>query len=188
MQYWSLHDYIDVSFKEWYDEVIKSKSECGRWKVIRAAKYVIFGVASGNGKYLLAKNFYWGIERTFEGVGATSNQLILWDHDHLLSNCLELLDDDRTEIRRIKSATTSRVFWKVPSQSFRGAQQRDYTCTEKFCSCRSFSEMARTTTSEILCKHLLAVRIGTALNMIVEQVVPDNLFADLMCDWASLLY
>jgi SWIM zinc finger len=107
---------------------------------------------------------------------------ILWDHDHLLSNCLELLDDDRTEIRRIKSATTSRVFWKVPSQSFRGAQQRDYTCTEKFCSCRSFSEMARTTTSEILCKHLLAVRIGTALNMIVEQVVPDNLFADLMCD------
>ena len=42
--------------------------------------------------------------------------------------------------------------------------------------------MARMTTSEVLCKHLLAVRIGSALNMIVEQVVPDNLFADLMCD------
>jgi hypothetical protein len=108
---------------------------------------------------------------------------ILWDHPQLIDNCLGLLDDETKKIRRIKSATSTRVFWKVPSQSFRGSNQKDYTCTEKFCSCKSFFELAKTTRCDILCKHLVAIRIGTALNFVVEQVVNDTLFADMMCDW-----
>ena len=108
---------------------------------------------------------------------------ILWDHPQLIDNCLGLLDDETKKIRRIKSATSTRVFWKVPSQSFWGSHQKDYTCTEKFCSCKSFFELAKTTRCEILCKHLVAIRIGTALNFVVEQVVNDTLFADMMCDW-----
>lgn len=107
---------------------------------------------------------------------------ILWDHQPLVENCLELFDDETKRIRRIKSASTTRFFWKVPSQSFRGAQKKDYVCTEKFCSCRSFLELAKSTKSEILCKHLLAIRMGTALGMVVEQVVPDVMFVEMMCD------
>jgi predicted nucleic acid-binding Zn finger protein len=107
---------------------------------------------------------------------------ILNDQPHIIENCLDLLDDPTKQIKLIKSATTSRRFWKVPSHSFRGAYQKDYICTEKFCPCKSYFELAKITRDEILCKHLMAIRIGTALNVINEQVVIDSVFADMMCD------
>lgn len=106
---------------------------------------------------------------------------ILCDQQQLVENCLELLDDETRKIKRI-CTNSARVFWKVPSQTFRGANQKDYVCTEKYCPCKSFSELAKSSKSDILCKHLLVIRIGTALSMIVEQVVSDIAFADLMCD------
>lgn len=106
---------------------------------------------------------------------------ILFDQQPLVENCLDLLDDESKRITRIKSASTSRVFWKVPSQSFRGANQRDYTCTEKFCPCKSYRESAKSVRHDVLCKHLIAIRIGTALNLVVEQIVTDIAFADMMC-------
>mmetsp|Transcript_2748 Transcript_2748/g.2879 ORF Transcript_2748/g.2879 Transcript_2748/m.2879 type:complete len:143 (+) Transcript_2748:71-499(+) len=107
---------------------------------------------------------------------------ILYDQSGLIENCMEILDDQSKQIKRIKSASTIRCFWKVPSHAFKGAYQRDYTCTEKYCTCKSFYELAKTSREFVLCKHLLAVRIGTALNLIVESVVKDELFADMMCN------
>jgi predicted nucleic acid-binding Zn finger protein len=107
---------------------------------------------------------------------------ILYDQSHLIENCLEILDDHSKQIKRIKSANTIRCFWKVPSHAFKGAYQKDYTCTEKYCTCKSFTELAKISRQSVLCKHLLAVRIGTALNLIVEQVVQDTVFADMMCN------
>ena len=107
---------------------------------------------------------------------------ILFDQQHLIENCLDLLDDETKQVKRVKSATTTRVFWKVPSQSFRGANQKDYTCTEKFCPCKSFRDLSKSSNGEVLCKHLLVIRIGSALNLIVEQIVTDTMFADMMCD------
>lgn len=107
---------------------------------------------------------------------------ILYDQQPLVENSLDLLDDETKRITRIKSASTSRVFWKVPSQSFRGSNQKDYICTEKFCPCKSYRDLAKLGRHDVLCKHLIAIRIGTALQLVIEQIVTDKVFADMMCD------
>lgn len=107
---------------------------------------------------------------------------IIGNQSQLIENCMDLLDDSTKQIKRIKSASTERIFWKVPSQSYRGGLKKDYICTEKYCPCRSFGELAKSNRSDVLCKHLLAIRIGTALKVIIEQVVTDVVFVDMMCE------
>ncbi len=59
---------------------------------------------------------------------------------------------------------TGRYFFLV-----NGSQHQEYFCLNNFCSCQNFSQLSllqQLDGRKLICKHLLAVRIGLALDMI----------------------
>ena len=57
----------------------------------------------------------------------------------------------------------------------------DYTCLLKFCSCPHFVEMAMTmgmVSDKCACKHLLAIRLATAMNSVQDVTVSDEVFVE----------
>ena len=117
---------------------------------------------------------------------------MLHDHSQLVESGIDVLGSDAQPIRKIVSASTGRAFWKVPStntthnqhnrRSSGGGSGGAYVCTTTFCTCKSFAEQAKALSADqhILCKHLLAVRLGTALNVVECATVSDAAFADSM--------
>ena len=160
------HNGIEVLF--WRSEIIHTAMPCSELQIEMMSSYL--------------RTESYGAHQSKETV-LKQVTFILFDQQPLVENCLDLLDDETKRITRIKSASTSRVFWKVPSQSSRGSNQKDYICTEKFCPCKSYRDLARLGRHDVLCKHLIAIRIGTALQLVIEQIVTDKVFADMMCDW-----
>ena len=113
-------------------------------------------------------------------------QFMLHDHSQLVESGIDVLGNETQPIRRVVSASSGRAFWKVPSTNTSHNQHSrgggDYVCTLTYCSCKSFSDQAKALSADqyILCKHLLAVRMGTALNVIESATVSDAAFADSM--------
>lgn len=64
----------------------------------------------------------------------------------------------------------ARSFWKVPNSDARAghASPSTYTCTETGCTCVRYCELARAADAGLtpMCKHLLAVRLATALGLV----------------------
>ena len=64
----------------------------------------------------------------------------------------------------------ARSFWKVPNSDSRAghATTSTYTCTETGCTCVRYCELARAADAGLtpMCKHLLAVRLATALGLV----------------------
>mmetsp|Transcript_20315 Transcript_20315/g.37750 ORF Transcript_20315/g.37750 Transcript_20315/m.37750 type:complete len:181 (+) Transcript_20315:404-946(+) len=54
-----------------------------------------------------------------------------------------------------------------------------YLCVEGFCSCRNFC--TKLTSGVPLCKHLIAIKLATALEEVNTVVVPDAQYARLLC-------
>ena len=114
---------------------------------------------------------------------------IMHDQLMLVESSIDVLDNVHHghPIRKIISASSGREFWKVsstfPSNRSHGTFAKNhYVCTSTYCSCKSFAEQAKVFYDDgVLCKHLLAVRIGTALNLIVDEVVDDAIFVEMMC-------
>jgi predicted nucleic acid-binding Zn finger protein len=103
---------------------------------------------------------------------------ILFDNSVLIEHCLEIIDDPSRPIRKIINSSSTRCFWKVPSSS----KGKDYVCLKEFCSCRSYFELAKSTSDKVLCKHLATVRIATALDAVQTQVLPEISFVEAMCE------
>jgi predicted nucleic acid-binding Zn finger protein len=101
---------------------------------------------------------------------------ILHDDRAMLESALEILDhNDR--IRCVKSSTSSRKFWLVP-----GSRDQVYVCFEGFCPCRRFVEsLKQKASSEILCKHLIAISLAGCMKMQEDLMVSDEEFVRLMC-------
>jgi predicted nucleic acid-binding Zn finger protein len=107
-----------------------------------------------------------------------SISFILGDQASLIEHCLEMVDDPLNMIREIRTEATERCFWKVPSST----KGRDYLCLRSFCPCRSYYEQSKTANGVVMCKHLAAIRIATALGRVQITTVPDNLFVQMMSD------
>jgi len=55
-----------------------------------------------------------------------------------------------------------------------------------YCPCRNFYDLAKSTSNKVLCKHLLAIRIGTAFGGLVKtNVVNDLNFVNLLTEESS---
>lgn len=112
---------------------------------------------------------------------------ILGDHEHLLDHCMDVIDSAtacQKSIRKLISNTTGRSFWKVPSTNTNKSMQRqnEYICTSSYCSCKSFTELAKGISDDgLICKHLLAVQVATALGLIEEEAISDDKFANELC-------
>ena len=67
----------------------------------------------------------------------------------------------------------ARSYWSVPDS--RTGHANPYTCTEVGCTCMSYCDLARAADGGLtpMCKHLLAVRLATALGL-VECVRKDE--------------
>lgn len=111
---------------------------------------------------------------------------ILNDHPLMITSCLEMLDDSTVSIRKLISSSSSRVFWKVPSFSktsrFKSGTKHDYLCTTRFCECKNFLEQSKLCYNNVLCKHLVTIRIATALKLVQQEIVTDTKFIELMCE------
>jgi predicted nucleic acid-binding Zn finger protein len=104
---------------------------------------------------------------------------VLYDNIKLLESSLDILDGDKDSIVRYKNEISGRVVWKV-----RGSQGKEYTCMNNFCSCPSFLNQVRhdPLSSSTICKHILGIKLGTALNRVNERSVNNDKFIELLCD------
>ena len=63
----------------------------------------------------------------------------------------------------------ARSYWRVPSSSKQGGLNPEwYTCMETGCTCVRYIELARAVDPSMtpMCKHLIAVRLATALKLV----------------------
>lgn len=104
---------------------------------------------------------------------------ILHDNFKLLDHALEVLDDEQQSIVRYQCSTYNRYIWRVTSR------RNSYICLAAYCPCRSYFEQSKVATSKVLCKHLLAIRIGHQLKTNKEEVLSNELFVELMSSTGS---
>lgn len=104
---------------------------------------------------------------------------ILYDNMKLLESALDILDGDSDSIVKFKNDASGRIVWKV-----RGSQGKEYSCLKNYCSCPSYLNQVRhdPLSSSNICKHIIGVKIGTALNKVNERIVNNDKFIELMCD------
>ena len=104
---------------------------------------------------------------------------ILTDNLKLLENALDIVEDDYYKIKLYKSLSSNRIFWVVPG-SGRGKDYKEYVCINNYCSCASYYEQAKNTVDPIICKHILAVKIASVLQMYISTPVSDDVFIPLL--------
>lgn len=97
----------------------------------------------------------------------------------LLESALDILDDGDRVITCFKCANYSRYVWMVNSR------RSSYICLQLYCPCKSYFEKARVAANSsgakgIMCKHLLAIRIGHKLRTIRTEVTGHGRFVDMM--------
>jgi predicted nucleic acid-binding Zn finger protein len=104
---------------------------------------------------------------------------VLYDNIKLLESSLDILDGDNESIIKYKNDSSGRIVWKV-----RGSQGREYTCLNNFCSCPSYLNQVRhdPLSSSTICKHILGIKLGTALSKVNERSVNNDKFIELLCD------
>ena len=111
---------------------------------------------------------------------------ILHDNKKLLEDSIDLVDSFRTGASLLRyfecekpptDSKSRRIFAKV-----KGSRPgTEYLCLARYCSCPSFANKARQTSSSVICKHLLALKIGVALKIIIPQQLPIEKFMEYMC-------
>jgi predicted nucleic acid-binding Zn finger protein len=104
---------------------------------------------------------------------------ILTDNLKLLENALDIVEDDYYKIKLYKSLSSNRIFWVIPG-SGRGKDYKEYVCINNYCSCASYYEQAKNTVDPIICKHILAVKIASVLQMYISTPVSDDVFIPLL--------
>ena len=102
---------------------------------------------------------------------------LLFDHRRILESAVDILDESEQFIHHY--GTTSlpqRHFWTV-----KGSQGNEYICLQNFCPCPYFLQHARMRPGRTFCKHLLAIRIYSAMYKDNIIILSDEQFALVMC-------
>ncbi len=112
-------------------------------------------------------------------------------HDQLkvLESALEVLDSEsritcfesRHADNITEDANSRRSFWRVPAAT---SEREPYTCTRGGCDCPRYTELAKNVDEnhEPMCKHIIAVYIGTALGLVDVTIMPCHEFVKHLTD------
>lgn len=110
--------------------------------------------------------------------------IFLNDSRKLLEDSVEIAEGSSGDfpiVRMFRSKSSARSFSRV-----RGSRPGvEYFCLDKFCSCPNFIQQAKATRGSVICKHLLAIKIGRALHKIEEKVLSDDKFVEYLCQESS---
>ena len=115
---------------------------------------------------------------------------IMFNEKKVLENAIDLIDDEPCLLTCIQCSNYQRFLWRVPSK------KHTYICLgeshllfrslcidqslEFYCPCKSFFEQTRFSSHKVVCKHLLALRLAHHLQRIRIEVVPNEVFIDMM--------
>jgi len=116
----------------------------------------------------------------------------MWDQIKVMESALEVLDSDSRiccfESRAadgtvVEARHRRRCFWRVPSSGDR----EPYTCTLGGCDCPRYTELAKNADAEHepMCKHLVAVYLGTALGLVDVASLPCEDFVSQLTEAAT---
>ena len=124
----------------------------------------------------------YAVEKGTEVEVLKGLNFILFDNRKLLEAAVEILGEDGQSggVKEFISNSCGRKCWKV-----RGSHDKEYTCLRSFCSCPSFLMQAKQAAGDVMCKHLLAMRVAAMIGMIESEEVSDERFVDLMCQETS---
>ena len=124
-------------------------------------------------------------------IGVEQYALLVTMFPHVLAAALDILDHGK--ITKLSTDRTHRCFHRVketpkPSEStgIPGIQAQDessqvYDVKDDFCFCYYYArECLSDNGQSMVCKHVLAVKLGEALGVIQEKEVEER-------DWAPLL-
>jgi predicted nucleic acid-binding Zn finger protein len=101
---------------------------------------------------------------------------ILNHQKELLQRAIILLDD--TEILKIESQTSKRHFWII-----KGVNRKTYRVLDSYCPCRSYLDQIQTLgREEALCKHLIAISLGTSLHKIESRSLGNEDFIKMLSE------
>ena len=128
----------------------------------------------------------------------------LWDQPKLVDSAVDLLDSIKandTTIRCYISVSSSnavpgggggggpsfvlrRKCWRVPGSD----KGTEYTCLTHYCPCPTYTEMAKCVQEgrTAVCKHLVAIRIATALSLVTNSVLSEEQYVAKMCEPPSV--
>ena len=106
----------------------------------------------------------------------------LYDQLKVLESAVDIVDSPFvsgtgasvvSKVRCYRSQSSARSFWIVP-----GSRGAEYTCVSGGCTCQSYLEMSKSAgvNIEVMCKHLIAIRLATALDMVVHETLSDENF------------
>lgn len=111
-----------------------------------------------------------------------SVSFILHDNRKLLEAASEILGEDQHSggVKMFVSTSCGRKCWKI-----RGSHDKDYTCLTSYCSCPSFFLQSKQCDGRVYCKHLLAIKLATMLNLVEVESVSDEKFVEVMCQETS---
>ena len=121
-------------------------------------------------------------DKASEGEILKSVSFVLYDHRKLLESAVEMMGEDAQScgVKQFASNSCGRRCWKV-----KGSHDKDYTCLKNFCSCPSYSMQARQTNNEVICKHLLAIKLASMLGWIETELISDERFVEILCQETS---
>jgi len=111
----------------------------------------------------------------------------LWDHPKLVDSAVDLLDSIRANETTIRcyvsvcGASVRRKCWRVPGSD----KGTEYTCLLHYCPCPTYTDMAKHVSggsSTAMCKHLVAIRIASALALVQVSVLGEEQFVAKMCE------
>lgn len=112
-------------------------------------------------------------------------QFALHDLPKLMESAVDLLDSikaNQTIIRCYASQGPGgrRKCWRMPGSD----KGTEYTCMLHYCPCPTYTELAGRVTEgrTVMCKHLVAIRLATALGIVNESVLGDEQFVAKMCE------
>ena len=106
--------------------------------------------------------------------------VLLPNHSKLIDASLEILDTTTESYKPVvefeDESICKRRFWKVIR-----SRDKEYVCFHNFCSCPSYAQVAKTLAEgRVFCKHLLAVKLGIALQMTEKRRLTTPQFIDFM--------
>lgn len=112
----------------------------------------------------------------------------LCDQTKLLDSAVDLLDNIKgndTVIQcyhsnPVSNSTIKRKCWRIPGSD----KGTEYTCLLNYCPCANFTEMTKCASEGrvVMCKHLVAIRIATAMNLVSNETLNDDQFVGKMCE------
>jgi predicted nucleic acid-binding Zn finger protein len=98
----------------------------------------------------------------------------IFDEKHL-SNALELVQNGK--VKRLVAHRSRRWCFQVAGRT----AKETYLCyPDAFCSCRAFQWDVISRGEKVACKHQLAVKVATAVNVVCDSEVTDLLMAQLL--------